>query len=79
VTQGAPVVESDGDWFKSSYSGNSGCVEVCLGPTVRVRHSKDPGGQVLSFTDGEWTAFLQGVMSGEFNLRHEVNLPPEPD
>ena len=56
-------------WAKSSYS-NSGanCVEVArtaLG-NVAVRDSKDPRGPQLRFTLDEWTAFVSGIRSGEF-------------
>ena len=56
-------------WAKSSYS-NSGanCVEVActsLGH-VAVRHSKGPRGPQLRFTLDEWTAFVSGIRSGEF-------------
>ena len=56
-------------WAKSSYS-NSGanCVEVArtsLGH-VAVRDSKDPRGPQLRFTLDEWTAFVSGIRSGEF-------------
>lgn len=51
-------------WRKSSYSDNGGaCVEVAtnLVGVVPVRDSKDPGGPVLRFTPGAFTAFLEGV------------------
>ena len=56
-------------WAKSSYS-NSGanCVEVArtaLGH-VAVRDSKDPSGPPLRSTLDEWTAFVSGIKSGEF-------------
>jgi hypothetical protein len=62
------VAESDGGWFKSSFSNAGGCLEVNMGPMIRVRDSKDRGGPVLSFTPREWDAFVQGVCDGEFNL-----------
>jgi hypothetical protein len=77
--QGAPVAESDGGWFKSSFSNQGGCVEVRLGSDVRVRDSKHRGGPELTFTPREWSAFLRGVENGEFNLRSGVDLSPEPD
>ena len=50
------------EWVKSSYSNYTNeCVEVARGSRVRVRDSKDPGGLVLSFTPGQWTAFLADV------------------
>jgi hypothetical protein len=58
-------------WYKSSFSGNGGCVEVKIDDLVRVRDSKDPSSPVLTFTHREWRAFLQGVGCGEFNLREE--------
>jgi hypothetical protein len=57
-------------WRKSSFSfSNSNCVEVDTdGPAVAVRDTKDRTGPVLSFTPGEWLAFLAGVRNGEFDL-----------
>lgn len=57
-------------WVKSSFSfANGNCVEVAdlPGGHVGVRDSKDPQGQVLRFTPGEWHAFVGGVRSGEFD------------
>ena len=56
-------------WRKSSYSGTSGnCVEVAEldGGGRAVRHSKDPAGPTLTFTAGEWAAFVAGAQDGEF-------------
>jgi hypothetical protein len=58
-------------WRKSSYSGNGGgnCVEAASleGGMTAVRDSKNPDGAVLTFTAGEWQAFLSGVRAGEFD------------
>ena len=52
-------------WRKSSRSnggGNGNCVEVSLvGPSARVRDSKNPTGPTLSFPAGEWRKFLVGL------------------
>ena len=59
------------EWKKSTRSGgNSGqCVEVRRhGGAVQVRDSKDPNGPVLTFTNAEWGAFVDGATRGEFNL-----------
>jgi hypothetical protein len=55
-------------WKKSSRSGaGNNCVELAdLGDHRAVRDSKDPGGPALRFTTAEWSAFTQGVRSGEF-------------
>ncbi|WP_202638138.1 DUF397 domain-containing protein [Bailinhaonella thermotolerans] len=60
-------------WSKSSYSGEgANCVEVAtaadhrgLGRLHLTRDSKDPQGGVLSFTPGEWRAFLDKVKHGD--------------
>lgn len=59
----------DGTWRKSSRSGvNTDCLEVCFGDgAVRVRHSKDPGGQIMHFSGPEWRAFLAAVRWREFD------------
>lgn len=57
-------------WHKSSRSGSEGqCTEVLYtGAEVLVRDSKDREGPVLTFTPGEWRAFLGGVHQGEFEI-----------
>ncbi|MEU6701776.1 DUF397 domain-containing protein [Pseudonocardia sp. NPDC046786] len=68
-----PVTDlSDLNWRKSSFSnGNNGeCVEVAdiPGGGRAVRDTKDHGrGPVLTFTPGEWTAFVNGAKAGEFD------------
>jgi hypothetical protein len=59
-------------WRKSSYSsGNGGnCVEVSTVGTdiVAVRDSKDVMGPELEFTGQAWTAFVQAIKHGKFDL-----------
>jgi hypothetical protein len=57
-------------WRKSTHSADAGCVEIArIGASIGVRDTKDAGGgPVLVFTQEEWTAFLSGVQSGEFDL-----------
>ncbi len=61
-------------WFKSSKSwANSQCVEVNISDTVvSVRDSKNPEGPCLEFTRDEWTAFVEGAKTGEFDLISSV-------
>ena len=56
-------------WRKSTRSGAAGhCVEVAKVPAaVLVRDSKDVDGPVLSFAATEWTGFVAGIRSGEFD------------
>lgn len=56
-------------WRKATASvGDGECVEVAFVPNaVAMRDSKDPSGPVLVFTPGEWAAFKQGVLDGEFD------------
>ena len=55
-------------WRKSSTSGDGECVEVMISPDgVSVRDSKAPDEGRLAFTRGEWSAFIAGVKSGEFD------------
>jgi Domain of unknown function (DUF397) len=59
------------DYYKSSFSGSAGCVEVRISTikhSVQVRDSKDPTGPELTFTPLEWAAFLAAVKSGEFEI-----------
>jgi hypothetical protein len=56
------------EWRKSSYSAANGCIEVSFSEgNVAIRDSKDQQGPILVFTPTEWTAFLSGVRSGEFD------------
>lgn len=64
-------------WRKSTFSNPSGnCLEVAekdgsivIQGLVHVRDSKHPKGGMLQFTKNEWTAFIDGVRQGEFNLQ----------
>ncbi len=55
-------------WRKSSASGpQNNCVEITdlPGGAVAIRDSKDTDREPLRFNASEWTAFRQGVISGE--------------
>jgi hypothetical protein len=57
-------------WHKAAASnGGTNCVEVMeTEGGFLVRDTKDGGcGPVLTFTHGEWDAFLDGVLNGEFD------------
>lgn len=62
-------------WKKGSRSNGSGgnnCVEVMIEDgQVKVRDSKDKSGPVLTYTRAEWSAFIDGVKDGEFDLPEE--------
>ncbi|HUR03706.1 MAG TPA: DUF397 domain-containing protein [Nonomuraea sp.] len=57
-------------WCKSSHSSAEGqnCVEVATLPNGghALRDSKEHDGPILTFTPGEWNAFIKGVKDGEF-------------
>ncbi|GGQ79051.1 DUF397 domain-containing protein [Couchioplanes azureus] len=56
-------------WRKSNVSWDTNCVEVAFADGfIGVRDSKNPAGPVLTFTQGEWTAFLAGVKAEEFEI-----------
>jgi hypothetical protein len=62
---------SRAEWQTSSFSGSHGqCVQVAFleGGHIAVRDSKNSHGPALTFTSGEWRAFVSGVKSGEFDL-----------
>jgi hypothetical protein len=61
--------DSSAIWVKSSLSSyNGNCVEVTglNEDAIRVRNSKNPSAGVVTFTPGEWDAFIGGVLNGEF-------------
>jgi Domain of unknown function (DUF397) len=59
-------------WRKSSYSGDNGggCVEIAsnLPGIIAVRDSKDPDGPALAFPPEAWSALVQGIKHGEFDV-----------
>jgi hypothetical protein len=57
-------------WFKSSFSGGGGCVEVAHMPEggVALRDTKDRTRPAHVYTSSEWDAFLRGAKHGEFDL-----------
>jgi hypothetical protein len=56
-------------WRKSRRCGHSACVEVAkVDGGYLVRDSKNPDGAVLSFSEQEWAAFVEGVEAGEFRF-----------
>ncbi|MFF1420051.1 DUF397 domain-containing protein [Streptomyces sp. NPDC058280] len=56
------------DWIKASVSdGVNECVELAeVGENIAVRNSRDPMGPALIFTRRELSAFMDGVLNGEF-------------
>lgn len=65
------MTETDGlRWFKSSFSGGGGCVEVAHTPDgqVALRDTKDRTKPAHVYTASEWGAFLNGAKNGEFDL-----------
>lgn len=65
------VVEPDlsrAAWCKSRYSGQNGsCLEVArnIPGIVAVRDSKDRSGSALTFTPGQWQAFMARIKSDQ--------------
>lgn len=64
-----PRLFADSDFRKSGWCGNRPrCVEVAIKPEgVAVRNSTDPT-KVAYFTKDEWSVFIRGVKSDEFNI-----------
>jgi hypothetical protein len=55
-------------WRRSSWCESSQCVEVALvGSDVLLRDSKNSD-QVLRVARTDWTAFVEGVRAGEFDI-----------
>jgi hypothetical protein len=69
-TRPAPLF-SENDFVKSSHCvyPPGGCVEVAAKDgIIAVRDAKNPE-QILRFNKAEWSAFVDGVKNGEFDLR----------
>ena len=65
----AGQIDPDLRWYKSSVSEETNCVEVAVTrSSVLLRSSRDASGKILSFTYGEWDAFLAGVSNNEFSI-----------
>jgi hypothetical protein len=57
------VAEGQSIWRKSSYTGNTNCVEVAFGAEVGVRDSKQPEGPQLGFGPDQWRSFVMTCSS----------------
>ncbi len=62
---------------RSSFCSNGSCVEVSPldNGTVAVRDSKNLALPPHFFTGDEWTAFVLGVKSGEFDFGASLRSP----
>jgi hypothetical protein len=61
----------DEDFKTPSWSKNNPktCVAVAIKPEgVAVRNSQDPSKNTVFFSTEEWSAFVKGVKSDEFNV-----------
>lgn len=58
-------------WRKSNFSQAGGdCVEIaCAGPSVLVRDSHRPSGDVLAFTPAQWSVFVRRIRNDELGTR----------
>jgi len=53
---------------KSSFSGNSGCVEVDLGDRVKLRDTKDLTKSEHEYSREDWRLFLEAARHGVYDL-----------
>lgn len=57
------------DWRRGKSCSASSCVEVAkVADRYLIRDSKDPDAAPLSFSAGEWAAFVRGVKGDEFRF-----------
>jgi hypothetical protein len=55
-------------WLRTRLCSSSNCVEVVAsGNRVLIRDGKEIDGPILSFTPGEWPAFVTGIKAGDFD------------
>ena len=58
---------SEINWRRSSFCMSGECVEVgAVDGVVLIRDSKEPHAGPLSFSAEEFSAFVQGVIAGDF-------------
>jgi hypothetical protein len=69
INRGANVDLTGAVWRKAGNGPGKDSVEVALleDGHVGLRDGKNPDGDVLIFTPGEWDAFTAGVHDGEFD------------
>ena len=70
MTEKPNVDFSDAEWRRASTAvgDDASHVEVAHKDGMyAMRDSRDPNGDVLVFTPGEWDAFVKGVHNGEFD------------
>ncbi|MGH3720108.1 MAG: DUF397 domain-containing protein [Pseudonocardiaceae bacterium] len=76
-----PTAHRRAGWRKSTYSSfQNGCVEVDLtSDGVEIRHSKITDSPVISFTDEQWSRWLDEVISEHLtNTNGAVTVLPQP-
>jgi len=59
------------EWFKSTRCSDSACVEVATigADLVALRDSKRPEQPFLRLDRVQWSAFIEGIKSGDFGDR----------
>lgn len=70
MTEKPDVDFSDAEWRRASAAAGDEVshVEVAHKDGMYgMRDSRDPNGDILVFTPGEWDAFVKGVHAGEFD------------
>lgn len=66
---GGSVSEFAGEWVRSSFCEAGACVEVStVNGEVLIRDGKHVDQPHLRFTAAEWSAFLDGIIAGDFRL-----------
>lgn len=69
IDNGTNVDVSGATWVRAGEGPDGDSVEIAMlaDGHVGMRDGKAPGGPVLVFTPGEWSAFTAGVHDGEFD------------
>jgi len=49
------------EWRTSSYTDETNCVEVVVGPVSQVRDTKDRSGGTIVVTAAAWGAFIRRI------------------
>jgi uncharacterized protein DUF397 len=68
MPNGVPITLGKIAWKVARRCNGGACIRVASqNDQILIGDSKNPGGPVLSYSRGEWDAFVEGVRLGDFD------------